>query len=155
MQWTADRNGGFSTAEASQLIAPVVQGAYGPEHVNVNDQRQNPDSLLNFMSMVIRRYRECPELGWGELEIIEQPHVDVLAHRCTWGDASMVAVHNLASESRTVPITLADCDDSCQLVDLLQTGRTHLDRSGGADLELDGYGHRWLRVTRLGDRRLA
>jgi trehalose synthase len=155
MQWTADRNGGFSTAKASQLVGPVVQGAYGPDHVNVNDQRQDPDSLLNFMSMLIRRYRECPELGWAELEIIKQPHFDVVAHRCTWGDGSMLAVHNLSSEPRMVPIRLADCDDSCELVDLLQTGRTRLGGSGDTDLELDGYGYRWLRVTRLGDRRLT
>ena len=155
MQWTADRNGGFSTAKASQLVGPVVQGAYGPDHVNVNDQRQDPDSLLNFMSMLIRRYRECPELGWAELEIIKQPHVDVLAHRCIWGDGSMLAVHNLSSEPRMVPIRLADCDDSCELVDLLQTGRTRLGGSGDTDLELDGYGYRWLRVTRPGDRRLT
>ena len=91
LQWSTSRNGGFSTAPPSKLPAPVVAGGYGPEHVNVADQRRQPDSLLAFITLLIRRYRECPELGWGTFDLLEQPHTEVLAHRCTWDDASLVA----------------------------------------------------------------
>ncbi|HET6687248.1 MAG TPA: hypothetical protein VFH02_12070, partial [Jiangellaceae bacterium] len=94
------------------------------------------------------------ELGWSKFEFLDQPHHEVLAHRCTWGDASMVALHNLSPEPRTVPITLGDCDDSCRLVDLLEDGTTPLDASGGAAIPLAGYGYRWLRITRPNDRRV-
>ena len=154
MQWSADRNGGFSTARPSRLIAPVVEGGFAPEHVNVDDQRRDRDSLLSFMSTLIRRYRESPELGWATFGVLDQPHRDVLAHRCTWDDGTLVAVHNLAPEPRTLTLTLEDCDESCSLTDLLEPGRTALDADGSAELVLDGYGYRWLRVTRQGDRRL-
>ncbi len=155
MQWEAGHQGGFSTAEPASHLARVVQGRFGPEHVNVDDQRRDPNSLLNFMSMLIHRYRESPELGWADFSVLEQPHKEVLAHRCTWGDGSMVAVHNLGPEQRKVPITLDDCDDGCHLADLLRPGTTRLDRSGKAELDLDGYGYRWLRVIKPGDRRLS
>jgi trehalose synthase len=154
MQWTADRKAGFSTARPSRLVAPFVDGAFGPRHVNVGDQRHDPDSLLNFMTLLIRRYRQSPELGWSDVELLDQPHREVLAHRCTWDDGSMVALHNFGPEPRTVPITLPDCDDSCEVVDLLEDGRTPLDGRGAAELPLDAYGYRWLRVTRPGDRRV-
>jgi hypothetical protein len=106
------------------------------------------------MSLLIRRYRESPELGWADMTVLEQPCTDVLAHRCSWGDGTMVALHNLGPEPRTVPIQLDDCDDSCRLVDLLQAGSTDVDGSGRAELTLEAYGYRWLRLTRPGQRRL-
>jgi glycosidase len=154
MQWTSERNGGFSTAPPARMVAPLSADGFAPEYVNVDDQRRDPDSLLAFMSLLIRRYRESPELGWADMTVLEQPCTDVLAHRCSWGDGTMVALHNLGPEPRTVPIRLDDCDDSCRLVDLLQVGSTDVDGSGRAELTLEAYGYRWLRLTRPGDRRL-
>jgi glycosidase len=154
MQWTNDANGGFSTADPGDLAAPVVTSGYSPEHVNVADQRNDPDSLLNFIRLLTTRYRACPELGWGRLEIIEQPVTPVLAHRLTWDDASIVALHNLGADAVTVAFTLADTDPDCELVDLLQAGTTRPGKEGEVEVQLDGYGYRWLRITRPGDRRL-
>ncbi|MFS0704404.1 alpha-amylase family protein [Cellulomonas sp. 179-A 9B4 NHS] len=155
MQWTSGRNGGFSCAAPSKLSGPVVEGAFAPEHVNVSAQRRDPDSLLSFVQLLARRYRECPELGWSErAEILEQPHASVLAHRCTWQEASMVAVHNLGPHAVTVPLQLGDADEHCRLVDLLVDDQHALDEKGRVEIELDGYGYRWLRVVRPDSRRL-
>ena len=154
MQWTAGPNGGFSTAEPDQLTAPLVTGGFSPDHVNVADQRNDPDSLLNFIRLLTGRYRACPELGWGRFEIVEQPLAQVLAHRLTWDDASLIAVHNLGPDAVTVPIALADTTDDCELVDLLASGTTELSKDGECELTLEGYGYRWLRIVRPGDRRL-
>ncbi len=154
MQWSDGKNGGFSEAAPSRLPSTVVEGGFGPEFVNVADQRRDPDSLLGFVSLLARRYRECPELGWADFTVLDQPHTDVLAHRCTWGDGSMVAVHNLGSEPRTVQLTLDGCADAHRLVDLLCDGTTSLDARGSAEVQIDGYGYRWLRVVGPGSRRL-
>src|SRR5690606_21722667 len=61
MQWSDGRNGGFSSAQPARLAGPVTEGGFAPEFVNVSDQRRDPDSLLNFIQLLIRRYRECPE----------------------------------------------------------------------------------------------
>jgi glycosidase len=155
MQWTSGENGGFSLAPKRKLSGPVTEGGFAPEHVNVADQRRDPDSLLSFVQLLIRRYRESPELGWAtRAEILDQPYPAVLAHRSTWGDGSLVALHNLGTEPVMVPLRFADCDDTVQLVDLLQDGSCTIDARGRTDVELEGYGYRWLRVVREGDRRL-
>jgi glycosidase len=160
MQWTSGKNGGFSPAAPSRLAAPVVEGGFGPDHVNVEAQRRDPDSLLGFMTTLVQRYRACPELGWGEFEVLDQPHRAVLAHRCRWGDGDMVALHNLSAEPRQVPLTLDGTDGRegkdapVRLVDLLADGDTEVGPGGRVEIDLDGFGYRWLRVCRPGDRRL-
>ena len=156
MQWTDGRNGGFSNAAPSRLRRPVVRGGFGPEHVNVAGQRTDPDSLLSFVSLLIRRYRESPELGWADFRILDQPHRHVLAHECAWDDRRLVAVHNLSPVGCTVPLTLDDCDSTRHLVDLLQdAGSTSVDDHGRAEVAMEGYGYRWLRVLSRDSRRLA
>jgi trehalose synthase len=154
MQWTAGKNGGFSNARPLRLPGPVVEGGFSPEHVSVEAQRRDPDSLLAFVTLLVQRYRECPELGWGAFEVVDQPHASVLAHRCTWDEATLVALHNLGPEPLTVPIELAGEDEGTVLADLLCDGEAVLDAKGRVEMALEGYGFRWLRVVREGDRRL-
>ncbi|MFP5372161.1 MAG: alpha-amylase family glycosyl hydrolase, partial [Actinomycetes bacterium] len=155
MQWTAGRNGGFSTAPSRKLPGPVVTGGFAPEYVNVAAQRNDPDSLLSFMKLLIRRYRESPELGWGSFQVLEQPCPEVLAHLCTWDDGALVALHNLCPEPRTVPLALEGCDSSHRLVDLLADGGAQISDKGAVELPLEGYGYRWLRVVAEDSRRLV
>jgi trehalose synthase len=154
MQWSDDKNGGFSEAAPSRLPSPLVEGGFGPEYVNVADQRRDADSLLQFVTLLARRYRECPELGWATFTVLDQPHREVLAHQCAWDDGTLVAVHNLGSEPRTVPLTLEGCGSEHRLVDLLCDGTTDVDDAGRAEVPLEGYGFRWLRVVAPGSRRL-
>ncbi len=155
MQWTDGPNGGFSTAKPSKLPGPVVKGAFGPEHVNVEAPRRDPDSLLRFITLLVQRYREAPELGWGDFTILDQPNDSVLAHRVTQDDNSTVALHNLAPGSCTVPLRLPDLPEGTCLVDQLCDGATPLDGKGRCEIPLEGYGYRWLRVVPPGDRRLS
>ncbi|CUR57936.1 Trehalose synthase (Maltose alpha-D-glucosyltransferase) [metagenome] len=156
MQWSSQRNGGFTDARPSQIRRPLVAGPFGPEHVNVADQRDDNDSLLSFVTLLIRRYRASPELGWAGFEILEQPHRNVLAHRCTWDDRSLVAIHNLAPTGCTVTLDLGQVHAGHHLVDLLQqTDATLVDHQGRVELTLDGYGYRWLRLAPIDSRRLS
>jgi glycosidase len=154
MQWSPDKNGGFSNAPGSRLPGQPPEGAYAPEFVNVTYQQRDPDSLLNFVRRLAGTYRDCPELGWGTFEVLEQPHVAVLAHRCTWDDGSIVALHNASADPVTVPVTLTDLEPGTLLADLLEDGTVELDGKGRAELPLGAYGYRWLRVTPPGSRRL-
>jgi trehalose synthase len=139
MQWTDGPNGGFSTADKRRLTAPVVEGGFGPEFVNVAAQRRDPDSLLSFMKLLIRRYRESPELGWGTFEVLEQSCSPVLAHLSRWDDAALVAVHNLGAEPQTVSMKLPGCDASHRLQDLLQEGTTQVGEKGEVELAADRH----------------
>jgi trehalose synthase len=140
MQWTDGPNGGFSNAEDPKtLCRPVTDGRFGPEHVNSFQQRRDPDSLLNWMERVIRRRRECPELGWGAFTPLSAREPQVFAHRCDWDGATIVAVHNLGGRKVTTRLPL-DAEET--LVDLHGTQ----DLEPPYKLELEAYGYRWYRL---------
>ncbi len=146
MQWSAERHGGFSTvADAGALRRPVTGGRFGAEHVNVAAQRRDPSSLLNWFERLIRRRRECPELGFGTLTVLDVGAPSVLAHRCDWDGSTIVAVHELAGEAPEVALPV---DDGEALVDLF--GRD--EHSLPATLELAPYAAHWFRVRREGVR---
>jgi glycosidase len=150
MQWDATANGGFSTAPPRRLVQRPVPGGYGPEHVNVADQKRDPDSLWSFVRALIQTYRECPELGWGEFAVLDQPHRQVLAHRCRWQGSSVVAVHNLSAQPVTTRLKLEPDDlgsgPPARLEDLFAHEEIETSAGGVVELTLDGYGHRWLRA---------
>jgi trehalose synthase len=147
MQWTAGPNGGFSTADTDDLCRPLVEDEYGPQAVNVADQRSDPDSLLNWMERVVRRRRETPELGFGESRLLETDDDAVFAHRCDWEESSVLAVHNLAGVPRQVKIRVDPLVEDAVLDDLLEHHAETVPLEGGMlSLQLDRYGYRWFRI---------
>jgi trehalose synthase len=152
MQWSAEANGGFSTAEADALTRPLTDGKYGPEHVNVADQRRDPDSQLNWMERLIRRRKESPELGWGTSTLLETAEPALFAHRCDWQDSTVVAVHNLGRKRAKGTLELGA--DAVAVDDLLEEREHRLGKDGTLDVSLARYGYLWLRVRRDSDRAL-
>ncbi len=152
MQWTEQPNGGFSTAPKKQLTAALVSGEFGPEHVNVAAQRGDPASLLGFLTLLIHRYRDSPELGWGTFGVVDQPNRSVFAHSCSWKGRSIIAVHNLSPEPVSVQLQIPGA--AGQVLRDLLGGGTHceVEDSDTLTLSLEGYGYRWLRQYRTGDR---
>ena len=101
MQWSTEPQGGFTKSE--KPILPVISGgAYGFEHVNVAQQRRDPDSLMNWMERMIRMRKEAPEIGWGEFSILQTRTPEVLAIRYDWRNNSVLVVHNLSAIPREV-----------------------------------------------------
>ena len=150
MQWSATKNGGFSSAAPSRLVQAVVGDGYGPEHVNVMDQLHDPHSLLSWIRDLIKLRHACPELGWGELTILDHDGPDaVLAHRLELETTAIIALHNLGPDPVTVTVPVEDFGDDPRVVDLL----THdvLEPAPRAESSLEGYGVRWLRVRPAGD----
>ncbi|MFC6680379.1 hypothetical protein ACFQE7_31225 [Nonomuraea ferruginea] len=121
-------------------------GRFGPEHVNVEDQKRDTDSLLRWFQLLIERYRECPELAWGEYEPLDAGHPAVHAHRSDADGATVVAVHNLGDEAVEAEVELDGLAGSL-LTDLLVDGTVEVPESGPVRLPLDPYGTRWLRVS--------
>ncbi len=157
MQWQASDDGGFSTASRRSVVRPVTEGTYGPAQVNVAQQRNDPDSLWSFIQRLISRYRQSPEIGWSEVEVLDQPDHRVLAHVCRKDDWSLVAIHNFADEPVEVTVEVPGLTRGTDLVDLLSTGpaqRTQTGPRGRITLTLPAYGFVWWRVVLEGDRRI-
>ena len=146
MQWSNEPSGGFSTAPADKLLRPVIEGGeYGYEKVNVDAQQRDPGSLLHWMERLIRVRKQCPEIGWGDWEILETGDPAVFALRCCFRKGTVITVHNLAGKPAAVcldgggdgkPWTELLGDQPYALVDASKT------------IELEPYGYRWFRVNR-------
>ena len=142
MQWA--RDGGF-TVPGVEPRRPAVTGAFGPERVNVTDQRRDPGSLLNWFERLIRRRRESPELGFGALTVLDVDEDAVFAHRVDWEDATIVCVHELSGKPASVTLPVEDGE---ALVDLFEPARYDLP----ARVQLEPFGAHWFRVARSGVR---
>jgi maltose alpha-D-glucosyltransferase / alpha-amylase len=147
MQWSADKNGGFSTAR--RTIRPVISDPiYGYKRVNVEGQRRDPHSLLNWVERKIRMRRECPEISWGDWKILKTNADDVLVMEYTWRDHSLIVLHNFVDKPRAVriPVSIAGTQ---VLVDLLSTNDSRAGEHGHHEIELEPYGYRWFRARGL------
>ncbi|HSP53528.1 MAG TPA: alpha-amylase family protein, partial [Cryobacterium sp.] len=136
MQWNDGKNGGFSLAPPSKLCSGVVEGGFGPAHVNARNQRRDPDSLLGFIQTLIRHYRNAPEFGWGDFEVIEQPDAAVLAHLLSLEGGRVVALHNFSSEPAEVRLSVPGPRGATHLGDLFTGESLPLTAAGRAEVPL-------------------
>lgn len=148
MQWSSDPHGGFTTG--NRPVLPVVSDPiYGYERVNVEVQRRDPHSLLNWMERKIRMRRECPEISWGDWKILKTDEAGVLVMRYEWADRTLVILHNFTAKPRAVVLdrgTVAANDGTGKLVDLLATNDSFADKNGRYVIELQPYDYRWYRA---------
>jgi trehalose synthase len=155
MQWTSGENGGFSTAPKRRLARPMTHGEFGPERVNVADQRRDPESLWTFVRTLVHRYRQMPELGWSAATVLDHGTPAVLAHVAQAGDWRMLALHNLSRAAAPLSVRLEDAD-GLVLHDVLGGGEEQPVGEGGrVETVLEPYEARWLRVLRPGEEPFA
>ena len=97
MQWSPDRNAGFSTANRQRLyLPPIVDPEYHHEAINVEAQLANPHSLLWWMRRLIALRKQHPAFGRGTTEIVGADNRRILAFVRQHGDATLLVVANLS-----------------------------------------------------------
>jgi len=109
MQWTGDRNGGFSRADFAQLYAPpLMDPVYGYQAVNVEAQLRTPTSLLRWMRRFIALRKEHPVFGLGTYEPLRPDNHRIFAHVRRWEEDVALCVHNLARSAQAVQLDLSE-----------------------------------------------
>jgi len=109
MQWTGDRNGGFSRADFAQLYAPpLMDPVYGYQAVNVEAQLRTPTSLLRWLRRFISIRKEHPVFGFGTFEPLQPSNPRIFAHVRRYEDDVMLCVHNLARSAQAVELDLSE-----------------------------------------------
>jgi maltose alpha-D-glucosyltransferase/alpha-amylase len=145
MQWSGEKNAGFSTAPPQMLVRPIAASDPSTlERVNVEAQESDPDSLLNAIQAMIRTRKQHPAFGCGDWEFLKTnaPRA-VLAHTCSWDGETMLAVHNFAP--RNIEVTLWSRAQSGVAAELVGRRRHTID-SGKIKLRLEPFGFRWMRI---------
>ncbi len=107
MQWSADRNAGFSRANPQQLYFPIIiDPEYHYESINVENQEQNLSSLLNWMRRVTAIRRRFQAFGRGSMEFLSSDNTKVLTFLRRYEDEIILVVVNLSRFSQAVELDL-------------------------------------------------
>jgi maltose alpha-D-glucosyltransferase/alpha-amylase len=147
MQWSDEPMAGFTKSE--KPVRPVIdKGPYSYEQINVERQRRDPNSLLNWMIRMIRLRKECPEIGWGDWKVLHTGSPSVLAMRYTWLGNSLLIVHNFDEKPHEVRLKTEGGKDE-RLINLLVNDESRADGRGIHKIAIDAYGYRWYRVGNL------
>jgi len=149
MQWSAERHGGFSKAD--KVIRPVISdGPWSFGHVNVAQQRRDPNSFLNWTERMIRMRKETPEIGFGAFHILNIKPKSVLALRYDWRNNSVVVMHNLSDQPLELRFKVGLGPElGRQLVNVLSDDHSEAGAGGSHDILLEPYGYRWFRAGGL------
>jgi maltose alpha-D-glucosyltransferase/alpha-amylase len=146
MQWTGDRNGGFSRADPARLFAPqIMDPVYGYQAINVEAQERSPYSLLNWMKRLIGLRKQFHVFGRGSIEFLPAQNRKVLAYVRKYQDDLILCVANL---SRTVQPIEIDLSAYKGMIPVEMLGLTEFPKIGELPyfLTLSGYGFYWFRL---------
>jgi maltose alpha-D-glucosyltransferase / alpha-amylase len=147
MQWTGDRNGGFSTADFAQLYAPPsMDPVYGFQALNVEAQLRTPSSLLRWTHRFIALRKEHPVFGLGSYEPVRPANKRIFAHIRRYEREVLLCVHNLARSAQAVELDLSEFEGSYPEEML---GRSRFPRIGELPylLTLGPRGFYWFRLV--------
>jgi maltose alpha-D-glucosyltransferase / alpha-amylase len=111
MQWTGDRNGGFSRADFAQLyLPPLMDPVYGYQAVNVEAQLRTPTSLLRWIHRFVALRKQHPVFGVGAYTALSDrsDNPRIFAHVRRYEDDVILCVHNVANSAQAVQLDLQE-----------------------------------------------
>ncbi len=147
MQWSPDRNAGFSTCDPARLYLPVLMDAvYGYQALNVEAEMRQNDSLLWWTKRMIEIRKRHPVFGLGSYEELSASNPSVLAYVREFGDDRVLCVANLSRFPQPVELDLRRFS-GYRPVEM--TGEVSFPNIGDLPylLTLPGHGHYWFALT--------
>lgn len=147
MQWSPDRNGGFSRADPQRLyLPPIMDSVYGYGAVNVEAQLRDRSSLLNWMQRVLALRKNHQAFGRGKLVFLHPRNRKILAYFRLYENDIILCVVNLARAAQAVELDLS-AYKGCVPVELI--GRSAFPPIGELPylLTLAGHNYYWFQLT--------
>jgi maltose alpha-D-glucosyltransferase/alpha-amylase len=148
MQWSPDRNAGFSTCDPQRLYLPVIMDpVYGYQSLNVEAEMRGTNSLLQWTRRLLAIRRRHPTFGQGTYEEHGSSNPSVLAFVREFGDDVVLCVNNLSRFAQPVELDLRRYEG---VTPVELTGGVHFPRIGEWSylLTLAGHGFYWFQLTR-------
>jgi len=150
MQWANTLNARFSEAPPDQLYAPVINTPpYSPAEVNVEDQLEDPNSLLNLTRKLISTIKSFMAFGEGEFHWAPCENTAIATYFRTYTEGErnerILIVHNLSGTAQQAVIHLPP-NMPPALVDLLTSTTMEVAQDGNLHIELEPYAYYWLEI---------
>jgi maltose alpha-D-glucosyltransferase / alpha-amylase len=147
MQWSPDRNAGFSRADPQRLfLPPIMDPIYGFEAVNVEAQQRDPSSQLNWMKRMLATRKHSQAFGRGSLSFLRPGNRKILCYLREYKDEAILCVANLARTAQPVELELKRFKGR---VPVEMLGRTSFPPIGELPylLTLPAHGFYWFRLA--------
>jgi trehalose synthase len=143
MQWSPDRNGGFSRANPQMLyLPPIMDPVYGYQTINVEAQEADPSSLLNWIRRMIAVRKQHPAFGRGDFTMLYPRNRRILAYTRSDGAETLLCVVNLSRSAQAVELDLSR-HRGCVPVELVSQSPFPPIGELPYMLTLSGYGTFW------------
>ena len=153
MQWTGDRNAGFSKADTARLYLPLnVDPVFGYQALNVEAQQRVPNSLLRWMKRIIAARKRNKTFGRGTLEFLKPANRAILAYVRKYEGEILLIVNNLAGTAQPVELDLRRFIGA-EVIELLGETRFPRIAEHPYQLSLLPYGFFWFRLELPSNRR--
>jgi maltose alpha-D-glucosyltransferase/alpha-amylase len=108
MQWSADRNAGFSKADFAQLYLPLLMDpVYGYERTNVEAEQRDPNSFLQWFRRLLAVRKQHAVFGHGNFEILHPTNASIFAYVRKYNDDFVLCVNNLAGRAQAAELDLS------------------------------------------------
>ena len=162
MQWTPDRNAGFSRADFAQLyLPPLMDPVYGYQAVNVEAEQRDPSSFLHWLRRMLAVRHQYPQFATGSLEVLPADNPSVLAYVRQFRDAddragdepgspeesrAVLCVSNLSRFAQPAELSLGRWE-GCTPIELLGRAPFPLVTSAPYSVTLAPYGIFWLELV--------
>jgi maltose alpha-D-glucosyltransferase/alpha-amylase len=146
MQWSSDRNAGFSRADPAALTLPVIMDPlYGYEVLNVEAQSRDPHSLLNWLRRMLAVRRAHQSFGRGSFRFLRPQNRKILAYLREYEGETILCVANVARTAQAVEL---DLTEFAGRVPVEMSGRTPFPTIGQPTymLTLPPYGFYWFQL---------
>lgn len=147
MQWSPDRNAGFSRADPQRLyLPPIMDAIYGYEALNVEQQQREPASLLNWMRRMLAVRATSRAFGRGDLVFLKPGNRKILAYLRVYGDEVILCVVNLSRSAQPAELDLSAFKGR---VPVEMLGRTAFPPIGELPylMTIAAHGFYWLRLA--------
>jgi len=146
MQWTADRNAGFSRANPAQLYSPVIMDpVWGYQAINVEAQQSDPSSLLNWMRNMIALRKLFQVFGRGTLKFLPSANRKVLAYIRQNGNEQVLCLANLSRFAQPIQLDLTEFEGMTP-VEMLGYVEFPVITRQPYPLTIGPYGFLWLEI---------
>jgi maltose alpha-D-glucosyltransferase/alpha-amylase len=145
MQWDSSENGGFSQADPTVLIHPVIsKGDFRYQKVNAQTESKNKNSLLNHFRNLITIFKTHPEIGEGKYTMVETDQKHVFADMFEHPNRSLFILNNLSNRPTSCSVPLLD---DVSLVEFYSDG-DYPSVERASKIRLNAYGYRWFYIKK-------
>ena len=147
MQWSPDRNAGFSRADPQRLyLPPIMDAVYGYQSTNVEAQSRDPSSLLSWTKRMLAVRKTSQAFGRGSRRFLRPGNRKILAYLREFGEDTILCVANLSRSAQPVELNLAEFKGR---VPVEMLGRTTFPPIGDLPylLTIAAFGFYWFRLA--------